>query len=452
MESSNEVVKSAHKMQVVGPGDKLLVMLSGGPDSVCLAHLLVHAVANAGVSALHVNYGLREEADDDERFCRELCEALGIELFTQQVSLSGKRNMQADARECRYRLAESVRQRERLDLIATGHTLSDQAETVIYRLAASPGRRALLGMRAREGRVVRPLLGVTREEVLGYLTDLGLQWREDVTNRDLTYARSRIRERVIPELKRINSAAEQNIAATRDALSDEAEVLDKLVSDAVDTLGVKGCNPSLDGKRLVQLPKALQRLVIRKMAESVAGDEFPLSASRADEIIGLCDREGSVGIDLGPVRVVSEYGILRFYVAQSEIPPLEELSLPVPGVCVFGEWEVKCDVLDSPPPMSSVDSTKDRDQALLDADCLGDEVTVRPWAEGDRLRPLGMEGTKSLQDLFTDEKVPRSLRTRLPVVESDGAVAWVAGVAVSDDFKVTQKTGRAVRIKARLID
>ncbi len=447
MDSRPTVEENVLKIGVVEPDEKVLVMLSGGSDSVCLAHLMAGRIKTAGVSAFHVNYGLRDQADEDERFCRKLCSQLGVGFFSGRASLPGKGNAQAEAREIRYRLAESIRIQKGLDLIVVGHTLTDQAETVIYRLATSPGRRALLGMRAREGRIARPLLGTTREEVRQYCQAEGLTWREDISNEDPTYARNRIRANVIPELQRINKAAEKNIVATRDALFDESKVLDGIVCGALHEVGAGGRPPSVHGDRLKELPVALQRLLVRELVQSATGGEFPLSAERADEVIELSTRQGSGGIDLGPVRAVSEYGVLRF-LPVGELPELEATTLKVPGTCTLGEWEVTSELLAEVP----VGLSGGHDQALLDADLLGSQVTVRPWNEGDRLRPLGMEGTKSLQDIFTDQKVPRSLRGRLPVLDVGGSVVWVAGVALSDEFKLTEKTQKAVRISARLID
>jgi tRNA(Ile)-lysidine synthase len=142
-------------------------MLSGGGDSVCLVHVLREQLGARRIEALHVNHGLRPEADADESFCVELCASLGIELAIERVPVAARGNLEAQAREARYAAAERVRAARGLDVIATGHTASDQVETILYRLASSPGRRALLGMSARRGRLVRPLLEVTREETHG---------------------------------------------------------------------------------------------------------------------------------------------------------------------------------------------------------------------------------------------------------------------------------------------
>jgi tRNA(Ile)-lysidine synthase len=279
---------------MIAKGAPLVVLLSGGRDSVCLLHRAVEA--GARVTALHVNYGLRPEADEDERFCRELCERLGVELVVERAG-EPEGNVQAWAREVRYAAAARLE-----GDIATGHTLTDQAETILYRLAASPGRRALLGMAPREGRVIRPLLSVTREETARYCEEHGLAWREDASNASPEFARNRIREGLARELRRVHPAAEANIVRTAELLRDEAAVLDEVVETAL------AGRDEVPLATLAALPRALARLVVRRLAEDAAGGLCARAPGRLDEILAL--REGA--IDLGDgVRAEVERGMLR---------------------------------------------------------------------------------------------------------------------------------------------
>ena len=196
---------------LVPSGEPLLVMLSGGADSVCLLDVAVRLEAR--VSALHVNHGLRPDAGDDEAHCNALCERLGVPLAVERLELAsahGPGNLQAEARDARYALAE----RHAGGDYAAGHTATDQAETLLYRLAVSPGRRALLGMPARRGRLVRPLLEVTREDTRAYCEARGLPWREDPSNEDRRFARARVRHEVLPALRELNPALERTLGET----------------------------------------------------------------------------------------------------------------------------------------------------------------------------------------------------------------------------------------------
>ena len=189
---------------------------------------------------MHVNYGLRgAESDADERHCAALCEALGVELEVVRARRARGRGGQpagvgAGACATRRRSSASRGERGRTALVAAGHTASDQVETILYRLAASPGRRALLGMRAVEGRLVRPLLGVTREQTGAYCEARGLQWREDASNDSDAYARVRVRHGLVAALRAVHPAAEANVLRTAGLLREETELLDGLVADTLE--------------------------------------------------------------------------------------------------------------------------------------------------------------------------------------------------------------------------
>lgn len=439
------LIEKITRSSSIREGESVLVLLSGGPDSICLLHLLKEGLGLARVGAMHVNYGLRAEAGDDEKHCRDFCASLDVPIYVERVQLPARGNLQNEARLARYDLAGRLAKKLGYDLVATGHTTSDQVETVIYRLAASPGRRALLGMKQREGVVVRPLLALSRQDVIAYCQENNLPFCVDKTNTELNFARNRIRNRVLPELAKVHPAVEQNVLATRDQLEEEGEVVGREVKRAIELTGAGGMPPSVEAARLRELPAALQRLVIRELAERAAPAPVAITRPRVDEILVLSQKPGSVSIDLGPVRVVSEYGFLRFVEPGfEEIGGLGPQELSVPGSCYFGEWLVKCELLEDVPESFE----KGNERAILDAGRIGEGIVVRSWREGDRVKPLGLGGSRLLQDVFTDQKVPRSLRRRLPVVESKGEIAWVAGVVTSDAFKVTGESERAVKVTA----
>ena len=399
---SERPLEVARASGLVHGGKPLLVMLSGGGDSVCLLDVALRLEAR--VRALHVNYGLREGADDDAAFVENLCRTLGVPLALERVALEEGGNLQERARQVRYGLAERHAEAD----YAAGHTASDQAETVLYRLAVSPGSRALHGMPARRGRLVRPLLGATREEVRDYLRSRGLGWREDPSNADRRFARARVRHDLLEALRSVGPAPERTIAETARQVREESEVLDAAVSRALEELGG---GPAVSLPALLEQPPAVRRLVLRRLA----GDR-PVP----DSVLDVGER-GTKSIELGDgLRAVVEYGTLRFTRARETAAPAP-VELTVPGRVTFGDWEVEA-TLDVPGEVS------------VRANLLGVTATVRAWREGDRMRPLGLGGSKTLQDLFTDRKIPRSLRHTLPVVEVGGHVAWVAGVALDEGF------------------
>ncbi len=315
--------------------------------------------------------------------------------------------------------------------MAAGHTLTDQVETILYRLASSPSRRALLGMRSREGSLVRPLLGFTREETAAYCEARGLSWREDETNTSDAFARNRIRAGLVPALRDVHPGAMENVIAVAEILRLEGEVLDALVDE------VLGDGSAVTVARLRSLAPALRRLVVQRLADEAADGFAPGAASRADEIAALSDR-GTAMLDVGNgLRAVAEYGRLRFARLGEDVAALRAVVLPIPGSVSFGSVEVRCELAEPAP-----------EPGVLDRAALGSELVVRPWRAGDRIVPVGLGGTKSLQDLFVARRVPRLARGTVPVVECAGEIAWVAGVATSERFKVTPRTVEAVRLTA----
>jgi tRNA(Ile)-lysidine synthase len=288
----------------------VVAMLSGGRDSVCMLDLAVRARGPEAITALHVNYGLRDDSDADERHCAELCQDLGVELKVERPQRpEGPGNLQAWARDCRYTAATRLA----LPLgatVVTGHTADDQVETILYRLASSPSRRALLGMRPRDGSLARPLLGTTRAEITAYCEERGLGWREDSSNAEPIYARNRIRSGLLPQLAKAHPAAAANVLRTAELLRDEAEVLDVLVSAEVDGSG-GSARGTISLQRLQELHPALRRLVVQQLADGAAGRPVPGAARFAEQVAGL-RRTGVAMLDLGGgVRAVVEGGVLR---------------------------------------------------------------------------------------------------------------------------------------------
>jgi tRNA(Ile)-lysidine synthase len=315
MASAGETADLIDQVRAEGllePGRRVLVLLSGGRDSVCLLDLAVRIAGAEHVAALHVDYGLREAAAADAAHCAALCERLGVQLHVRRPRRpEGTGNLQAWARDQRYAEAAEI---ARGGDVAAGHTSSDQVETVLYRLAASPGRRALLGMAAREGRLVRPLLGVTREQTAAYCEARGLGWREDESNEAPAFARNRLRRELLPALRSLHPAAEANVLRTLALLRDEAAVLDAVVDAALEEAGDP---PAVEPLRA--LPPALRRLAVQRLADRAAGGQAPAIGHRAAELLAL--HEGGALDVGGGLRAEVRHGALRFGASRGPAAP-----------------------------------------------------------------------------------------------------------------------------------
>jgi tRNA(Ile)-lysidine synthase len=308
---AEDLLERVRATGLLDDGADVVVLLSGGRDSVCLLDVAI--ALGCSVRALHVNYGLRAEAGEDEAHCRALCERLRVALAVHRVSRpdDAPGNLQAWARDVRYAAATEAAAG---GLVAVGHTASDQAETVLYRLAASPGRRALLGMRPRSGHLVRPLLTVTREETGAWCRARGLAWRDDVTNASDDFARGRVRHGLLAALEAVDARAAANVVRTAELLREEAEVLDVVVDTAL------AGRDRIVVAHLADLPPALARLVVRRLAEAATGGLCARAPARLDDILALGE-DGALDVGDG-ARAVVQAGVLRF----ERTPPLPASS------------------------------------------------------------------------------------------------------------------------------
>jgi tRNA(Ile)-lysidine synthase len=299
---------------LLASGRPVVVLFSGGQDSTCLLEVAARIAGPAVVTALHVNYGLRASADDDERHCAQMCARFGVALVVRRADEAGQSrtgNVQAWARELRYAAARELADARDAE-IASGHTATDQVETILYRLASSPSRRALLGMRPRDGRLLRPLLSFSRASTAAHCLARGLPWREDESNATDAYARGRVRHGLMPALEAIHPAAQANVLALAQTLRDEAAVLDELVDS------VLGGAAEIEVATLRELAPALRRLVVQRLADAAVGGPAAGVGRRADEVAALAEH-GTAALDLpGGVRATARHGVLTF----APTPPL----------------------------------------------------------------------------------------------------------------------------------
>jgi tRNA(Ile)-lysidine synthase len=447
---------------LVAPGTSGLLLLSGGADSCALAFGLAGLDRPVDFCALHLNYGLRPDSGEDEAACITLCRRLGIELVIERPvrpkGASG--NLHAWAREQRYGAAEALRRERGLDWVAVAHTASDLAETVIYRLAVSPGTRPLAAMPARRGAVIRPLLALSRETVRAEAERAGLPFVDDLSNDDPAFARARIRNEVLPVLADLNPSVLEAIDRTRGDLVEELDFLElagaELAGCRGEPAGGAAGASRIEASRLAAAHPAVRRFALRSMAEQALGRPVPLSREQTSEAVRLASDPEGGRIDLGQgASLVAEAGtvtvdpgpgpVTRSGPAPSRAddgPPVPEPGrLALPGRLEWGGWTVVAEPM-TPPFVPDGPAV-----ATLDQDLLGSELEVRAWRPGDRISPLGLDGSKSLQDLFTDHRFPRSGRRRLPLLVAGGEIAWVPGLAVADRFRLTSQTRRAIRFE-----
>ena len=452
----SEVGNFIKEKNLISEADRVLCMVSGGADSVAMLHILFRLARGDDpdfalrfpLGICHVNYGLRGPASDaDEEFVRRLGYELGITVHAVRAPADDRPNFQAWARDFRYLAAQNLCRWQGYTRIAVGHNKDDRIETFIYRLITYSGRRSLAVMPLRRGRVVRPLLSLTAAHIREHCATAGLEFREDESNESLDYARNRIRHTVLPRLEEIRSDFRERMLDTMALLEDEDTLLESAVREAWQrSSDIEDGASILIASEVAAAPRALARLLVRRW---LARQDVPVRLSHRllDSIVDLCaSSNGSRQLSLSEgLRVERKYDRLWLLSAHggSSGSGTDSVALPVPGRALFADHEIE--TVESP---SWDAGTSGPLRVVIDGGRLNRSLEVRAWRPGDRFTPLGLDGSKSIQDLFVDEKVPREERGRIPIVVSGDEIVWVCGVRISEDFKITSRSERVVGLQA----
>ncbi|CAN5905735.1 tRNA lysidine(34) synthetase TilS [soil metagenome] len=417
-----------------------LVMVSGGPDSVALLRVLLDLGAKPIV--IHIEHGARgAESLEDAKFVEALCYSLDVPCQVRSIRLEGDRNFQERARIERYSVAEELADELVLESIATGHTAHDVAETVLMNLSRGTGLRGLAGIPPVRGKLIRPLIEVTRNEVLEYLDQLGQTYRIDSSNLSSKYSRNRIRQEVLPVLGDLYPGAGNNIARAASMLREDLEALEHIAAlTIVDT----DDEMRLDVDELLSLPRAIQRYAVRQAYSRLVSGTTGLENTHVEAVLRLVvSREGTRTMDLpggvvASCRTTGELALYRVRPSECGSAAIEE------GVVAFGGWEIE---IQHAVAFDPGEATRP-EIAYLDA--AKGPYRVRMPREGDSIRPLGLAGSKKVSRAMMDRGVPKDLRWRTPtVVDANGRVAWIVAGELSEDHKVSSETENIIRMEAR---
>lgn len=446
-----QVKKTILEHNLLQPGDRVLVALSGGADSVCLLDCLLCLAEelNIKVFAAHVNHCLRgEEADDDEAFVRELCQLCDVPLFTctkdvHALAAVKKIGTEAAGRLVRYEFFESVLQENGLHKIATAHHANDTVETVLMRLLRGTGPLGLSGIPYQNGRVIRPLLDVTRIEIEAYLEEKRLSFRTDRTNFEALYTRNRIRHELIPFLeKEFNPNFQKNFreqirlySANSAYIKKEAETLFSRLAKQISAGHGFSCEALL-------LEDVFLVSVMLHQAIMQLTDTREILQHHIDAVISIVQK-GSGAVSL-PGNVVAEicHGVLYL---RKDTEKVTFCYLIEPGSEIYLE-EIEATITCY--KANAVPEKHDSNTICLDVEKVnGKKLTVRSRTEGDFFYPIGMEGRKKLQDFFVDQKIPYFLRDSIPIVTVNDEVAWVAGYRGDRRFVASKDNNASLCVK-----
>lgn len=435
----------------------MVVMASGGGDSTALLDLLATGTIGEDlrVHAFHLNHGIRsEEADADEAFVRDLCGSLAVPLEVLRYDVPAYAaehglNLEDAGRRLRYRfveehldaLLERTSGRSPVGRIATGHTRDDRVETFFMRLVQGSGPRGLTSLRHVRGRIVRPLLDCSRDDLRTYLLSRGLAWREDSSNLDTARLRARVRHDLVPVLEEINPRFEEALERSLDILAEEDTLLSEMAEAfADDFTHMEGEALEFDCEKMATLGAPMKRRVVRAALTRTFPEASRIEYSHIEALVaGFDDLAFARDLPEG-LRAFREYGRMIVLRSGEEAPSVVPGLLPLPGTIDLGPaGKIVAERV-------SVRETGGDDMSVVVDPGASDEFVVDHPREGDKMRPLGLGGTKKLSDLLIDAKVPKRLRMATPVVRDGENIVWVAGVRMSDEYKVTDETSDAVRL------
>ncbi|MBI5665782.1 MAG: tRNA lysidine(34) synthetase TilS [Nitrospirae bacterium] len=460
MEILRKVRETIRKHSMLSDGDHVLIGLSGGPDSVCLALILdkLREDFKLPLSAVYVDHSLRpDEIKKELEFCEGLCKELRIDFHVRKIEVkkyaeAAGINLHEAARELRYAAFEEVSHSIDAGRTALGHNADDQAETVLMRLFRGSGRKGMTGIPPVRKKIIRPLIEIERSEIEKFLSinsglltlNSQLPFMVDSSNLKEDYFRNWIRLSLMEKIKEKNPAVVRDICRTAGIFREEEEYLELIVTKTLMRMISRKSDSSIELflSPLEKIETPILRRVLRRALDATSGLRG-ITFTHIEDIVGLL-KKGRAGdsIDLpGDVRVVREYSLLKItsekpsMLSEYEMRPPCEIILREAGMVVRAAFEV-----------NGGDYGDGKASVLLDAGSMKFPLRIRARAEGDFFYPMGFGKKKKLQDFFVDEKVPREERGRTPIVVSGDDIIYVAGHRADERFKITEQTERCLRL------
>jgi tRNA(Ile)-lysidine synthase len=441
-------------------GTRVVVALSGGPDSLTLLHVLLALKEEytLTLSVAHLDHGLRPESKNDVSFVKGVAKSLGLACHAKRVDVAKfcrqrKLSLEEGAREARYAFLEQVAEKAGASKIAVGHTMDDQAETVLMRLIRGAGPLGLAGIPAKRGKIIRPLIGVKRKEVVQFLKKNNIPFLKDPSNLEERFLRNRLRLKLLPLLEsEFNPNIVETLARTGQLLEQE-RVREYGPGPASEVVIIrKGTGKTtkivLDLSKLLGYNKGLKRETIREAIRIFRGDLRQVGFAHAESVLSLIGgKVGSTAFLPGGIRARKGYREIVFERASKGIKPRPfAVQLKVPGrtECPAGTFVVSSHPVSKAPKAWN---RRERNTAWFDAGLVQPPLRVRTRKAGDRFWPLGLLGPKRLKEVLIEDKIPQQDRETLPLVVDQEGILWLAGLRISERAKLRDGTRKVLKVE-----
>ena len=442
------------QQNLITPGDRILIGLSGGADSVCLLAVLKEMAPELSVTlgAFHVHHGIRgEEADRDEEFSEALCSRFGVPFFSVKENVPERAKewqtgLEEAGRRVRYEAAERIAKEQGYDKIALAHHRNDVAETLLFHLFRGSSVGGLASVPAKRGAIIRPLLCCERAEIEAYLTEAGLEFCTDSTNTDTGYTRNKIRQGLIPCALEINAGAVRHMAESAEELGELETFLSGETEKIFNKAERRQEEIIVPLSLLEEVPAVLCRRVIYRCIGELAGSKKDITKDHVAAVLGLGKAQSGKKISL-PYALVAGRDFDRIYIRKTaesgEEPAPEVCVAAIPGEYFFGnEGESLQFRIFS--YKKNTEIPKNEYTKWFDYDKIRGTLRLRTYLSGDR---LGLtEGTKSVKALWTEKKVPADRRMKQMLLADEEQVLWIPGVRCCDNYRVDDGTKTVLEV------
>ena len=442
------------KHKLFKSGEKILVGFSGGADSTALLLALWHLKSKYGYSLLaaHVNYDLRgEDSKLDEQYARKFCFDRNISIVVKNITIDSTSNVENHAREVRFKYFNNLRKLYKIQKIVLGHNREDQAETLLFRMFRGSGYTGIKGISPITDDVVHPLLSFSRKDIISYLELEGVKWREDLSNKDNTYSRNKIRNQMIPWIQEhLNPNVVTKLYETAEIFSETDDILESLAKRRFLKAQIKHSKDEcrLSTKIIKKTRSVLRYYVYKEAYSRINGNSKDFYHNNFIEIENLLTSDGSKQIYLpNNVYVFKEYDELIFTnidFSKSENIENEKEITSLRNRSTFEDYRIIMKKLKKMPTKRNL--FEDKDIAYLDLDKTSFPITIRHRKPGDRFHPLGMQHNKKLKDFLIDEKIPKFDRDKVLIFCDKEKIIWLAGYRIDDRVVTSEQTQNILQI------
>ena len=454
-----EFLEFINEKELISKGDKIVVGLSGGPDSVCLINLLcsIKEELNLKLVAVHINHMIRgEAANQDEIFAKELCENLHVDFYSKRIDINNyakenKLSSESAGREVRYEYFNKIMKKLSFNKIATAHNANDQAETILMRVMRGTGLEGLGGIPvSRDNIYIRPILFMKREEIESYCEALNMKPRIDSTNSERIYSRNKVRLDILPYMKEnFNSEVIEAINRMGLLLQEDNKYIQSKVEELYNEVCSRGGDSVIIANKAFKYERAIINRVIRKAIGEKSGDKYDLEMKHINNIFSLTALGTNKRVDLPRgLYAINIYGDIHIRSRKESVEDNDlEIIIPKEDILQrkisFGDYTIGFNCIHKEKNINYDENSLIK---YFNYDKISGNIVIRYRRNGDTIIPLGMTGKKKVKDIFIDMKIPKTKRDFIPIIQFGEDIAWILEVKMSDKYRIDSQTKDILKI------